>query len=104
MTSNELFSKDIRFCSQIRAAAGSVMDNIAEGFEKENNKEFIQFLYIAKGSCGEVRSQLHRAKDVDFISDEDYKKYMDVVLNMSMSLANFIHYLQKSDMSGTRYL
>lgn len=104
ITSNEPFSKDFRFCGQIRAAAGSIMDNIAEGFEKENNKEFIQFLYISKGSCGEVRSQLHRAKDVDFISDEEYKKYMDVVLNMSMSLANFIHYLQKSDMTGTRFL
>ena len=104
LTSTEPFSKDYRFCGQIRAAAGSIMDNIAEGFEKENNKEFIQFLYIAKGSCGEVRSQLYRAKDVDFISDEEYKKYMDVVLNMSMSLANFIHYLQKSDMTGTRFL
>lgn len=84
VTSNEPFSKDFRFCGQIRAAAGSVMDNIAEGFEKENNKEFIQFLYVAKGSCGEVRSQLHRANDVNFISDEDYKKYIDMVLKMSM--------------------
>lgn len=104
LTSTESFSKDYRFCGQIRAAAGSVMDNIAEGFEKENNKEFIQFLYIAKGSCGEVRSQLHRARDVEFIYDEEYKKYLGIVLNMSMSLANFIHYLQKSDMAGTRFL
>ena len=104
ITSNEPFSKDFRFCGQIRAAAGSIMDNIAEGFEKENNKEFIQFLYISKGSCGEVRSQLHRAKDVDFISNEDYIKYIERAQNLSISISNFIKYLKSSDISGMRYL
>ena len=61
------FHKDTRFVQQIRAAAGSIMDNIAEGFERDGNKEFINFLYLAKGSCGEVRSQLIRANDVGFI-------------------------------------
>ena len=64
------FHKDSRFVQQIHAAAGSVMDNIAEGFERDGNKEFINFLYIAKGSCGEVRSQLIRASDVGFIDKE----------------------------------
>ncbi|MBR2166461.1 MAG: four helix bundle protein [Paludibacteraceae bacterium] len=104
LTSLEPFSKDLRFCSQIRAAVGSIMDNIAEGFEKENNKEFIQFLYVAKGSCGEVRSQLHRAKDVGFISDTDYKNHVDKTLNVSASISNFIKYLKGTDMSGLRYL
>ena len=104
LTSTEPFSKDYRFCGQIRAAAGSIMDNIAEGFEKENNKEFIQFLYIAKGSCGEVRSQLHRARDVEFISDEEYKEYIDRSINLNTSICNFIKYLKNSDISGMRYL
>lgn len=59
----EPFSKDFRFKDQIRAAAGSIMDNIAEGFERSSRLEFINFLSIAKGSCGEVKSQLHRALD-----------------------------------------
>jgi len=104
LTSTEPFSKDYRFCGQIRAAAGSIMDNIAEGFEKENNKEFIQFLYIAKGSCGEVRSQLHRSRDVEFISDEEYKEYIDRSINLNTSIYNFIKYLKNSDISGMRYL
>ena len=104
ITSTDQFSKDYRFCGQIRAAIGSVMDNIAEGFERENNKEFIQFLYFAKGSCGEVRSQLHRAKDVEFISDEVYKEYIERAINLNTSIYNFIKYLKNSDVLGMRYL
>ena len=104
ITSTDQFSKDYRFCGQIRAAVGSVMDNIAEGFERENNKEFIQFLYFAKGSCGEVRSQLHRAKDVEFISDEVYREYIERAINLNTSIYNFIKYLKNSDVSGMRYL
>ncbi len=104
ISSTDQFSKDYRFCGQIRAAIGSVMDNIAEGFERENNKEFIQFLYFAKGSCGEVRSQLHRAKDVEFISDEVYKEYIERAINLNTSIYNFIKYLKNSDVLGMRYL
>lgn len=57
VTNRDGFKSDFRFVQQIRAAAGSIMDNIAEGFERTGNKEFLNFLYIAKGSCGEVRSQ-----------------------------------------------
>lgn len=70
ITNGGEFHKDIRFVQQIHASAGSVMDNIAEGYEREGNKEFINFLYIAKGSCGEVRSQIIRASDVGFIDND----------------------------------
>ena len=67
ITKDGEFLKDSRFVQQIHASAGSVMDNIAEGYERDGNKEFVNFLYIAKGSCGEVRSQIIRATDVGFI-------------------------------------
>ena len=70
LTDIEPWKWDKRFVQQIRASAGSIMDNIAEGYEREGNKEFINFLFIAKGSCGEVRSQIIRASDVGFIDNE----------------------------------
>jgi four helix bundle protein len=79
---NQSFSNDFRFVSQINSAAGSIMDNIAEGFERDGNKEFIQFLYIAKGSCGEVRSQAYRAFDAKFFNQEQ----LDAILNKTESI------------------
>ena len=67
------FKHDLRFVQQIRATVGSFSDNIAEGFERQGRKEFLQFLYIAKGSCGELRSQVNRAFDVQFIDNETYE-------------------------------
>ena len=82
LTREDPFKKDFRFCSQINSAAGSIMDNIAEGFERDGNKEFIQFLYIAKGSCGEVRSQGLRAFDAGFINNEE----LTIILNFTESI------------------
>lgn len=97
------FRFDTRFVQQIRAAAGSVSDNIAEGFEREGNKEFRNFLFIAKGSCGEVRSQVNRAFDVGFISEAEHKQLYEDCLKLSISIRKFISSLDKSDFKGSKH-
>ena len=104
VTKDGEFHKDSRFVQQIHASAGSVMDNIAEGFERDGNKEFINFLYIAKGSCGEVRSQLIRASDVGFIDNETATRLYNDSLNLSKSISKFIQSLKGSPISGLKNL
>ena len=97
------FYKDSRFVQQIHASAGSVMDNIAEGFERDGNKEFINFLYIAKGSCGEVRSQIIRASDVGFIESETATKLYNDCLSLSKAISKFIKSLRESSLTGIKF-
>ena len=98
------FTKDSRFVQQIRAASGSISDNIAEGFERQGTKEFKNFLYIAKGSCGEVRSQLNRAHDVGFISDDVYQYMYTECRKLSAAINGFIQNLKASNNPGSKYL
>ena len=104
ITKDGEFHKDSRFVQQIHAAAGSVMDNIAEGFERDGNKEFIHFLYIAKGSCGEVRSQIIRATDVGFIDKEKATKLYNDSLNLSKAISKFIASIKGSSITGRKNL
>lgn len=98
------FKYDTRFVQQIRAAAGSIMDNIAEGFERSGNKEFLNFLYIAKGSCGEVRSQLIRANDIGYFTPEEYNELYIECRKLSAGIMNFIKEIKASEKVGAKFI
>lgn len=97
------FSKDYRFVGQITSAAGSIMDNIAEGFERDGNKEFLQFLSIAKGSCGEVRSQIYRAHDIGYIDQSTFDSILNQSKKLSSSIYFFMQSLKNAEIKGTKF-
>jgi S23 ribosomal protein. len=103
LTCKEQFSHDFRLVGQIRSSSGSIMDNIAEGFEREGNKEFCQFLYISKGSCGELKSQLYRALDSDYIESSEFDCSFSKADEVSKLLSSFIKYLKTSEIKGQKY-
>ena len=79
---------------QIRRAIISVSSNIVEGFEKNNNNEFIRFLKIAKGSIGEVRNQLYIALAVNYINQEEFEKLNNELIELANQVGKFISYLE----------
>ncbi|MEO8771874.1 MAG: four helix bundle protein [Ferruginibacter sp.] len=93
---------NFRLIGQIEGSSGSVMDNIAEGFERGSRAEFIVFLGYSKGSCGELRSQLYRMLDRKYIIQEQYNELQKMVLRISMMLQKFIEYLIKTKIQGER--
>ena len=97
------FSKDYGLRDQIRRAAVSVMSNIAEGYERGGNQELIQFLSIAKGSSGEVRTQLYIALDQRYADEKECEQLIDLFKKLSIMISNFMEYLKGSRYKGPKY-
>lgn len=87
-------NKDYGFKNQIQRAAISIMNNIAEGFERKSDQEFKQLLYISKGSCGEVRSMLILGQELSYINSVDYTHLLDVTEQIAKLLSNLIKTLK----------
>jgi len=90
------FSRDFGLCDQIRRASVSVMSNIAEGFERHGEKEFLYFLSIAKGSAGEVRCQLYIARDQNYIDEETFRRLSHMAIETSRMIAGLMTYLRST--------
>ena len=103
LTRKGAFSRDFGLVDQIRRATVSVMSNIAEGFERGGNQEFIQFLFIAKASCGEARCQLYVAFDQGYITKEEFNTLLESFKKLSITIHNFIDYLKTSRFKGQKY-
>ena len=96
------FENNFRLINQVEGSSGSIMDNIAEGFERGSRAEFILFLGYSKGSCGELRSQLYRMIDRKYISQENFEDLYNRAIIINSKIQKLIMYLQKSTIKGTR--
>ncbi len=95
LTNSELFSKDFGLKDQIRRSAVSVPSNISEGYERDSKRQFLYFLVIAKGSCGELRTQLMIARNLNYLDENEFMKIHEQCLSTSKQLSGFISYLKK---------
>ena len=103
VTAQGKLAADFSLKDQLRRAAVSILANIAEGFEREGNKEFRQFLAMAKGSVGEVKALLYVALDAGLTSSEQFQKISALADEASRLLAGFLRYLKTSDMKGSKF-
>jgi four helix bundle protein len=103
LTSKGAFARDFELKDQIKRSSGSCMDNIAEGFERDGNKEFKQCLSISKGSIGETRSQLYRALDRGHITLEEFEALRAKCLDEGKDIGNLMRYLRDSERKGSKF-
>jgi len=99
---NRNFQKDLKLCSQIQSAAGSVMANIAEGFVRRSNREFIQFLFIAMASTAEVQSHLYIALDQGYIDQKQFDEIYEQADKTAKIISGLIKYLRTKPTKSTR--
>ena len=102
-TSSGTFVRDFGLKDQIRRASVSILSNIAEGFERGNDREFAYFLGVAKGSTGEVRAQLYVALDQGYLSASSFEQLSAIAIEIGELLSGFIRYLKQSTLRGNRY-
>jgi four helix bundle protein len=103
VTKVQTFKSDVVLSSQIKKSAISIISNIAEGFDRESRKEFIYFLSISKGSCGELKTQLYLALDQKYISSITFDEIYNLTDHTSKLIHNLIVYLGDSNINGLRY-
>ena len=96
------FARDFGLKDQMRRASVSILSNIAEGFERGGDKEFLQFLAVAKGSAGELRAQLYVAFDQQYVSVEKFDFLITEVTEVSQLISGFMKYLKESDLRGSK--
>ena len=103
LTNSGTFARDFELRNQIRGASVSIMANIAEGFERDGDKEFANFLSIAKGSAGETRSLLYVALDQNYVSQADFGRVSSRLIECSRVISGLSNYLRRSDLRGLKY-
>ena len=103
LTFIKLIADDFRLKDQMRGSSGSIMDNIAEGFERSSRLEFINSLGIAKGEAGELKSQLYRALDAKYISELTFKELYNYADELTKMITSFINYLNNSKIKGQKF-
>ncbi len=99
----EPFARDFGLKDQINRSTGSIMDNIAEGYGRLGNKEFINFLTYAKGSCQEAKSQIIRAYDRNYLTQKQLDNLLTQITAIDNHIGGFIAYLKKSELKGQKF-